>query len=72
VNLLRSRSCWHPQALTKMKNKKDENQVGKLKFIQKCFYLLQEYRLSYYEKMCIMVFLTKPKCSKPREIQRVC
>jgi hypothetical protein len=55
-----------------MKNRKEENQVDKLKIIHKCFYLLFEYNLSYYEDGCIMVFLIKTKCSKPREISRVC
>jgi hypothetical protein len=35
------------------------------------FYLSLEYRLSYYQEGCNMVILTKPKCSKPREIPRV-
>jgi hypothetical protein len=35
------------------------------------FYLSLEYRLSYYKEGCNMVILTKPKCSKPREISRV-
>jgi hypothetical protein len=35
------------------------------------FYFSLEYRLSYYKVGCNMVILTKPKCSKPREIPRV-
>jgi hypothetical protein len=35
------------------------------------FYLSLEYRSSYYKEGCNMVILTKPKCSKPREIPRV-
>jgi hypothetical protein len=35
------------------------------------FYLSLEYRLSYYKEGCNMVILTKPKCSKSREIPRV-
>jgi hypothetical protein len=35
------------------------------------FYLSLEYMLSYYKEECNMVILTKPKCSKPREIPRV-
>jgi hypothetical protein len=71
ADLFKSRSCWHPQALIKMKSDKEENQIDKLKIIHKCFYLLLEYRLSYYEERCNMVFLKKTKCSKPKEIPRV-
>jgi hypothetical protein len=35
------------------------------------FYLSLEYRLTYYKERCKMVILTKPKCSKPKEIPRV-
>jgi hypothetical protein len=35
------------------------------------FYLFLEYKSSYYKEGCNMVILTKPKCSKPREISRV-
>jgi hypothetical protein len=35
------------------------------------FYLFPEYRSSYYKEGCNMVILTKPKCSKSREISRV-
>jgi hypothetical protein len=35
------------------------------------FYLSLEYRSPYYKEGCNMVILTKPKCSKPREIPRV-
>jgi hypothetical protein len=35
------------------------------------FYLSLEYRSPYYKVGCNMVILTKPKCSKPREIPRV-
>jgi hypothetical protein len=44
VDLLKSRSCWYPQSLTKRKTGIEENQVDKLKIIHKCFHLL-EYRL---------------------------
>jgi hypothetical protein len=32
------------------------------------FYFSVEYMSSYYKEGCNMVILTKPKCSKPREI----
>jgi hypothetical protein len=32
------------------------------------FYLSLEYRLSYYREGCNLVILTKPKCSKGKEI----
>jgi hypothetical protein len=35
------------------------------------FYLSLEYRLLYYKEEYNMVILTKPKCSKLREIPRV-
>jgi hypothetical protein len=35
------------------------------------FYLSLEYRSPYYKEGCNMVILTKPKCSKAREIPRV-
>jgi hypothetical protein len=35
------------------------------------FYLSLEYSSSFYKEGCNMVILTKPKCSKPREIPRV-
>jgi hypothetical protein len=37
VKMLKSRSCWDPQVLTKMKSGKKKNQVDKLKFILNCF-----------------------------------
>jgi hypothetical protein len=35
------------------------------------FYLSLEYRSPYYKEGYNMAILTKPKCSKPREIPRV-
>jgi hypothetical protein len=35
------------------------------------FYFSLEYRSSYYKEGCNMMILTKPKCSKHREILRV-
>jgi hypothetical protein len=53
---------------------KDEKQLKEESSCQAhsyVFYFSLEYRSPYYKEGCNMVILTKPKCSKPREIPRV-
>jgi hypothetical protein len=61
VKLLKSRSCWDSQTSTKIKSGKEKNQVDKLKFIHKCFYVLLKNRSPYYEEGSNMKFLIKPE-----------
>jgi hypothetical protein len=60
-----------PSSVYKYEKWQKRNRVVKLKFILMCFYFSLEYRLPYYKEGYNMMILTKPKCSKPREISRV-
>jgi hypothetical protein len=60
-----------PSSLDKVEKRIKEESSWQAQAYSYVFYLSLEYRSSYYNEGCNMVILTKPKCSKPREIPRV-
>jgi hypothetical protein len=60
-----------PSSLDKDEKRLKEESSCQAQAYSCVFYLSLEYRSLSYQEGCNMVILTKPKCSKPREIPRV-
>jgi hypothetical protein len=60
-----------PSCLDKDEKRLKEESSWQAQAYSFMLYLSLEYRSSCYKEGCNMVILTKPKCSKPREIPRV-
>jgi hypothetical protein len=60
-----------PSSLDKDEKRLKEESSWQAQAYSYVFSLSLEYSSPYYKEGCNMVILTKPKCSKPREIPRV-
>jgi hypothetical protein len=60
-----------PSSLNQVKERLKEESNWQAQACSLALYLSLEYMSSYYQEGCNMVVLTKPKCSKSREISRV-